>query len=205
VRIIPERFAELISGGLTDNRLLRAHGTRRIQDSAVTLTDAGALSGLTDITMTGKVIGNTRIQRARATATQTVNNSIVLTDDTALSVSLAANTVYDLIGCAFHYSPTSNPDYRCAFRWTAAGAVVWIACQSTYATSNLRATVRTASGSHFGQMNIVGGNYSQNRIIGTIATVGNSGTLYYQWAQWAAVAENSLRGVGSFLRLEEHV
>jgi len=44
-----------ITGTGTDNRLVRWDGTSAVQDSAATLTDAGALSGLTGLSSTGTI------------------------------------------------------------------------------------------------------------------------------------------------------
>lgn len=62
-------------GPFTDNRVLRADGTSNIQDSAVTLTDAGGLTGLTDVAV-GTLDLSTNIISSS-------NNNIVLTASTS--------------------------------------------------------------------------------------------------------------------------
>lgn len=78
-----------VTGALVDERLLRADGTTKIQSSPVALTDAGAMSGLTQLTCDNlRLDGNTL-------SSQDTNGNIVLSPNGTGVVSAVKKMTID--------------------------------------------------------------------------------------------------------------
>jgi hypothetical protein len=70
--------------GLTDNRIIRADGANALQDSPVTLDDAGNLTGVNDLTMSGNLTVNG--------TTTTINTATLDVQDKNISVNIGGTT-----------------------------------------------------------------------------------------------------------------
>ena len=146
------------------------------------LLGAGAGADPTEIDVPG---GATIV---RKTANQTVNNSIVLVNDTALLFAIAANEVWEFTLIPIHNSGTT-PDIKFCIIGPAGASAYYIAVHEN--SLGAVALDRGILGDE-----ITFGGTASNRITGTIKGIvingATAGNLQLQWAQATANASNTI-------------
>lgn len=130
---------------------------------------------------------------------QTVNNSAVLVNDTALAVALAINAIY-IFELGVIYTSGTTPDIKVGFTIpTGAATAFGHDYFDTALTRDMRSyLVAPTSGLAMGGN--VGGTIG--RMFGTVTTVGNSGNMQVVWAQNTANASDTVVKAGSYLAVQ---
>lgn len=133
---------------------------------------------------------------ARKTSTQTVNNSITLVTDTALSVAVEANGLYR---AHLHliYNSNTTADFRYSFSAPAGTTLTNFTAQGGN-TANWQVLVAPSGG--VSGINGTGGDAPLN-VWGIVAVGANAGTFAVQWAQFVANASDTTVKAGSYLEL----
>lgn len=129
------------------------------------------------------------------TLDQTLNNSAVLQNDTALFLAVPANTKWELNG-VIRFNSGTTPDFRAKFtvpalatlKWNIfAQATTWLGFQQDETTT---AVIDGLAASVAAQIN------------GVLTVGANAGNLQLQWAQGTANVSNTIVQIGSYLKLQ---
>lgn len=164
-----------------------------------TLTDVKALG------MDGTVseYGAGALGYARKTADQTVNNSVALVADTALTLPVVANAVYEVSGQVL-YSTTTTADMQAQFAAPAGAALEWAYSGYGSTATGSPSSVNLARLT-LGNIITPGGIGTGSRIgfrpLGILTTGGTAGSLTLTWAQGVAEVSDTVVHAGSFLKL----
>lgn len=163
-------------------------------------TGATGLTGVTDPTGPGSTL-------VRKTSNQTVTNSATLTNDTELTMALAANTSYEFE--AFIYwteDGNTNTDGQFAFTVPASSTLLWVGVnhQGSTTTTNSTGIVATSGAS---ATPVAGGAIPVSyvyRIRGYVTTGATAGNLTLQFANAGGTAgstDTTTVNAGSFIKL----
>lgn len=157
--------------------------------------------------VTAALLGEVQAESIRANATQVVNNSTTLVDDTVLTVPVQANAAYVVeIGCRF-LQANAAADLKTA--WSvpsgATGTRMCFAPTGTAASFTSEVDTRasfislpftTVSLWQMGTADIC------FREVAIVVTSTTSGSITFQWAQNTATAANTTRQQGSYIRVQ---
>jgi hypothetical protein len=157
--------------------------------ATLTATEIGYCDGVTSAIQTQLDNCWTCVKK---TAIESVNNSSVMQDDAHLFFSVAANSVYHIDLMLWGLLKTAS-DFKWAFTVPAAATItrVGMSAANTQVAADSTAAnlVNVGSDAEFCVRNLL-----------RLVTGANAGTCQLQWAQDAAVAENTSLETGSTLR-----
>lgn len=144
---------------------------------------------------------------ARKAADQTVNNSIVLVNDSDLVVAnLLANATYVFRGYIIYSSTTATPDMRMAFTIPAGAAMNWNPNGMDTTTTSDSGPVRMSSSTGGTTLFKSVGTVAATDVValpsGIVAVGATPGSLQFMWCQNAATVENTIVRANSWLYVE---
>lgn len=159
--------------------------------AGVTAATVAATGNVSGSSLTVATIAQPIVQTVLKTADQTVNNSIVLVDDTHLLLSVAANSTY-LVEVTAFYTATINANIEWGWTVPASATMRW----GVHYTTEAKTQADTLTGAALGTTT-----YAYHTLIGTLVTAGTAGTLRLRWAQDIAEATNTTMRTSSWMRL----
>lgn len=172
---------------------------KRTGTAASTITGSLTVTGTT--TVNGQPVGQNLF--AKKTANEVVNNSASMQDDDHLTVTVAANAVYELTALLI-YDGTTTADLKAGFTGPSGATLDWVThsldATAGSGTTAVKMTAQTISGTpSFGS--IGAGSKVVGRVSGLLTVASTGGTFKVQWAQNTAEATDTTMYAGSYLSL----
>lgn len=139
------------------------------------------------------------------TADQSVTSSTALVNDTALSVTVAANATYQLMDCVLFYNGAAQGTADLKFQFTGpAGSTLNMTALAFPTSGGFGGTVFSGI-TGLSATRTAGTNGSSNTLpallYGTLVTTATAGTFQLQWAQNTSNATATIIKAGSVLTL----